>query len=142
MRDIKISQRQMTDGKASFSIKKIEVARGIDILVEKVTKAIFSKTKNTPVFNAVGMDAYSFISRGTNDSLVQQMRVQVMATLRSIQEDIVKGTPKFAPQSEQLSDLVLDDLYATSKHELNFKIRIYPRAGSPEYVTFPVNYGW
>lgn len=146
MRDIQISKRDNPAGITAFSILNISTASGISILVEKVTKAIFNKTKSNSFFETVGTDIYQVGAFSADPNSLAQLRTIISLGLRDIAKNIIQNTPAQAPQSEQLSQLTLVDLFFRTQslkgfmqHILYMKVRLYPVAGGSEYLTFSVD---
>lgn len=148
MRDIQISKRDVSpNGLTSFSILNVTTATGVSILVEKVTKLIFTKTKSNYLFSYTGADVYQAGSYSADAQSLGQLRTVLSLAMRDIAKEIIQNTPAQAPQNEQLSQLSLVDLFfrtekvnGISQHVLYMKVRVTPVSGTgAEYLTFKVD---
>ena len=148
MRDIQISKRDVNpQGLTSFSILNMKTATGVSILVEKVTKAIFSKTKTNSWFSYVGSDVYQAGGYSADPQSLVQLRTVLSLAIREVAQDIIQNTPPQANLGEQLSTLTLVDLFfqpqsinGVMQYVLYMKVRLssMDNTGS-EYLTFKVD---
>ena len=143
MRDIQISKRDNPEGKTQFSVLNFAIAQGVSILVEKVSKAVYSKTKSNALFNYVGADIGQVAKYSTDCVSLGIFRTVFSLALREIEADIIRNTPVQAPQGERLKSLVLQDLYIKEETVAGLlqkvvyaKLAIVPVAGSVQYATF------
>ena len=118
----------------------------MSILVEKVSKAIYSKTKTNALFSYVGADVGQVSKYSTDDASMSQFRTVLSLALRDIEKDIIQNVPARAPQGERLKSVSLTDLYVQvekvngiSQKVIYAKIAVVPQAGSPQFVTFSVD---
>ena len=141
MRDIGVTKIAL-DGPVAFSIGNAHVISGADILVEKVSKAVFNVNRSTNYFTFYGIDIMSLNSSGMDPITIGAVKASITSSLKNIQQIIVQSTPNYAPMSEQLDRLILDNLYYDAVTNNNYIIiRIYPKAGSVQIMTYPINNG-
>ena len=139
MRDIGITSRK-SDGTATFSIKNIAPINGMEILANKVTKAILQQTRETPLQAYTGVDAHGLAKRSGDNATLTETRLELTSILKIITDQIIKDTPSSADSIEQLNSLSLEDFYySQSNHQFYLKIKIYPMRGQSKLLTFPVD---
>jgi hypothetical protein len=139
MRDLSVAKRN-SDGTVSFSVGFMSVISGVDILVDKVSKAIYNKNRSTNYFDFHGLDVSSLSSIGSDSSSLGSVKTAITSSLKNVEQDIIRGTPSYAPMSERLEKLILENVfYDSGTNNLYIKIRIYPKAGSAQIMTYPID---
>jgi hypothetical protein len=141
MRDISVTKRAL-DGTTTFSIANAHIISGADILVEKVSKAVYNKNRSTNYFTFLGLDLDSMNSSGMDSASLGALQLSITSSLKNIQQAIIQSTPVYAPMGEQLDSLILENIYYdTSTNDNYMVIRIYPKAGSVQIMTYPIDSG-
>ena len=139
MRDISVAKRS-SDGTVIFSVRYFSVISGVDILVDKVSKAIYNKNRSTKYFDFHGLDVSSLGSVGSDQSALGSLKTTITSALKNVEQDIIRGTPSYAPMSERLEKIILENVfYNPATNNIYIKIRIYPKAGSAQIMTYPID---
>lgn len=139
MRDINVGKLDQY-GLASFALANIHPVSGIQLLVAKVSKKVFSSTFATKLFTYYGLDLASIPYTGISDKSVDLVKTLLSSNLKNIESSIQDNTSVNAFPTERLSSLSLESLvYDSENHKIFVSIKVYPVQGDPQSLLFPLD---
>lgn len=136
MKDFVVSNPN-AQGRVCPSVVSGRVGKGVTLLVERVTKFVYTVPKDTPLGFIDGLNIRSISSMNNDPYVLNEIRVSWAAKLAGLEETIKKTTPLNAPQSERLKRLVFGGIeYEPVTRSLKLILTVVPEAGSPEKLEY------
>jgi len=121
------------------SILSFKVGRGIELLVEKLTKFLYTVPKDTYTGFIDGLNIRELAQMNDDPFVIQDLQLAWSVKLIKFEEQVKKTTSVNAPQSERLSKLIFNGIvYDRTLRCLKVQITIVPEAGSPQQLEYPV----
>lgn len=137
MRDINLTKRTDT-GNVSFRLNG-DVLQGIEILLQKVTIALLSETKNEDYIKIYGANFRDLAKYNLGSDDLHDIRMSIHSSLTSLEKQLkLNDSYNGSSASERLGNLTLSNLVLKDATTLEISILVTNELGKSETLTLPV----